>query len=433
MADALQTWSLIYANQSPWLTTDIKSLNLGPAIAAEIARPVTIELKVNLTGGARATFLQEQMDRVVPKLRQMVEYGVAKGGLVFKPFVDGTEIAVNYVQADQFSPVDFDADGNMTSCIFADQRQRGAWFYTRLEYHRLTEAGVEIVNRAFRSSTKDQLGSEVPLAEVDEWKDLVPTATVTGVDRPLFAYFRFPMANHIKPESPLGVSCYSRAIEQIEQADRQWSRLLWEFQSGERALYVDELAFDKDSNNKPILPDKRLYRALNAGGNVGDDTLFEDWTPTLREANILNGLNSIKQEIEFLCGLAYGTLSDPQSVEKTATEIAASKQRSQSTIVDTQKALQAALDHMIWIIDVWATLNMLAPAGPYQVAYEFDDSLVVDRESQFSQDMRTVGLGAMPKWIFLVRNYGLTEQEARQWISEQQAETPQDMFGGAGV
>jgi hypothetical protein len=34
----------------------------------------------------------------------------------------------------------------------------------------------------------------------------------------------------------------------IESADRQWSDLLWEFESGQRALYVDALAFGKDAD-----------------------------------------------------------------------------------------------------------------------------------------------------------------------------------------
>jgi len=430
MANALQLWSLMYANNSPWIVGDVKSMNLAAAIAGEIARAVTIEMKVDLSGGPRAVYLQEQIDRILPKLRQMIEYGAAKGGIVFKPYVDGDQISVNFVQADQFYPVEFDGDGNLISCIFADQRQVGRDFYTRLEYHQMTEAGVEIVNRAFRSSSKDVLGNETSLEAVPEWADILPQATIEGADRPLFAYFRYPLANNVDSSSPLGVACYSRATDQIKEADLQWSRYLWEFESGERGLYVDELAFDRDSSNKPILPNKRLYRTLKTGGSVGDDALFEDWTPTIRQVELWNGLQTIIQTIEFRCGLAYGTISDPQSVEKTATEIAASRQRSQATVTDNQKAVQSALNQLLYAMDVWTTLNNLAQNGGYEVAYDFDDSLVTDADAQFAQDARAIGLGVMPKWRFLVRNYGLTEIEAKAWIADQQAEQPADLFGG---
>src|SRR3990172_4313769 len=65
MADALQKWSLMYINQAPWLTSDIKSLNLPAAIAAEIARAVTIEMDVQVSGSARADFLLAQMIQVL--------------------------------------------------------------------------------------------------------------------------------------------------------------------------------------------------------------------------------------------------------------------------------------------------------------------------------------------------------------------------------
>ncbi len=428
MVTALQTWSLMYENKATWLSTDIKSLNLSAAIAGEIARATTIEMAVEFSGGSRATFLQEQIARVLPRLRQVIEYGNAKGGLMLKPYVSGTEIAVDYVQADQFYPVSFDANGHITAAIFADQRQVGNTYYTRLEYHTMTDTGCEIRNRAFKGSSRDVLGSEVSLAEVDAWKDIAPEATIQDIEKPLFAYYRYPLANNVDPASPLGVSCYSRAVGLIEQADRQWSRLLWEFESGERALYVDELAFGRDSDGKPLLPNKKLYRTLNAGGTVGDDALFEDWTPTLREQNLLAGLDAMLKRIEYTCGLAYGTISDPQTVEKTATEIAAARQRSQATVVDTQKALENALNDLLYAMDQYATLYSLAPMGSYEVAYDFDDSLIVDSEAQFSQDARVVGMGIMPKWMFLVRNYGLTEEVAKQWIADQQAEQPADFF-----
>lgn len=439
MASALQLWSLMYANKAPWLNKDIHSLNLPAAIAGEIARAVTIEMKVTLTGSPRAVFLQQQIDRLLPKLRQQVEYGAAKGGLMFKPYVNGKEIAVDFVQADAFYPVSFDANGNITSCIFADQRTIGRDYYTRLEFHKMTPAGCEIRNLAYKSSSPDTLGQPVPLAAVDEWANLAEFALVTDITKPLFAYFRYPQANNIDPASPLGVSCFSRAAEQtnngkslIQQADEQWSDLLWEFEGGQMALYADVTAFTKKADGTLELPHKRLYRALNSGANIGEDQKFQEWAPTLRDVSLLNGLDAILRKIEFTCGLAYGTLSNPATVDKTATELKISNQRSYATITDAQKALETALDELFYAMDVWATAYNLAPRGSYAVVYDFDDSVITDKDLQMSQDRQTVGMGGMPLYIFLMRNYGLDEATARQWVADKQAETPQDLFSQGG-
>ena len=417
MVEALQKWSLMYINQSPWVGGEIRSLNLPASIASELARAVTIEMGVQISGSARADFLTKQMNKVIDNLRQYTEYASAKGGLWFKPYIKGDQIAVDYVQADQGYPIAFDTNGNMTAAVFADQKTIGQYFYTRLEYHEMTPEGYVIKNMAYRSGTRDVLGAQIPLGTVDAWAELEPEAMITNIDRPLFAYFKMPFANNIDPTSPLGVSAYARAVDLIEQADRQWSDFLWEFESGKRALYTDTLAFGKTTDGKPVLPDKRLYRLLDLQGKLDAPGLFEDWTPTLRETNILNGLDAILKKIEFNCGLAQGTISDPSSVALTATEIKMSRQRTFATITDTQKSLENALENLLYAMDVWCTLGNLAPRGTYTANYTFDDSIVSDYDSQFVQDTQALGLQVMSKIEFRMRNYGEDEATAKKMLA----------------
>ncbi|PIP47779.1 MAG: hypothetical protein COX14_05210 [Chloroflexi bacterium CG23_combo_of_CG06-09_8_20_14_all_45_10] len=427
MATALQTWCQMYENKATWLSADVKSLNLAAAISSEIARAVTIEMQVKLTGSARADFLTAQLNPVLDKLRQQVEYGIAKGGLMLKPYVVGKQVLVDFVQADQFFPVSFDENGNITACVFADTRQQGTWWYTRLEYHSMEDKGCKVTNRAFKSTVKDNLGNECPLTEVEVWKDLELEATISPLEKPLFAYFRYPQANNIDSTSPLGVSCFARAVSLVEQADRQWSDLLWEFDSGKRALYIDVLAFGKDEDGKPILPNKRLYRTLETGSAEGE--LFEEWSPNFREQNLLAGLEAILRKVEFACGLAYGTLSNPQTIDKTATELKISRQRSFVTVSDTQKSLEQALEQLLWAMDAWTTLSKLAPAGAYSATYSWDDSIVVDREAMFTQDLRLVTSQIMGRLEFRMRNMGEDEATAKKQLALVEVPETQDVFG----
>lgn len=425
MADALDLWTRMYENKAPWVNSsvyrngpeDVYSMNLPAAIAGEIARAVTIEMQVDFSGGTRAAYLQGEFERVLSKLREQVEFGCAKGGLVFKPYLSKDRITVDFVHADQFYPVSFDQDGGITSAVFVDQRQVGEQYFTRLEYHSMGANGCQIVNQAWRSNNQDTLGSKVSLESVADWATIEPEATITGIDRPLFAYFRFPLANNIDTSSPLGVSCYSRAVDLIRQADLQWSNLLWEFEAGQTAIFVDDLAFGRDTDGKATLPHKRLYRQLGLDGNIGDgSSYFKDWAPDLRDKNILNGLNAILKRIEYACGLAYGTLSDPNTVDKTATEIKISRQRTYATITDTQKALGSALDQLVWAMDVWATLGQLAPKGDYEITYQWDDSVLVDKDAQQQQDLRLVSQTLMGKVEWRMRNFGESEAQAKKMI-----------------
>jgi A118 family predicted phage portal protein len=440
MATALDTWRLMYTNQSPWMSKDVRSLGLAAAIASEIARSVTIEMKVELSGSARAKYLQEQIERVLPLLRERVEYGLALGGMAFKPYVTAGKIAVDFVAADSLLPVAFDGSGHVTGMVFVDQRTVGDKYYTRLEYHRLNGTEYSVQNLAYVSTVRDQLGRAVDLAEIAEWAELRPVTVMANIQKPLFGYFRVPLANHIDPRSPMGVSCYARAVDTIEEADKLYSNLLWEFKSGKRKMVVDRLSIEKDpTTGKPIYPteeDRNLFLALDASGSIGEaNKLFDAWSPEFREASILSGLDALLKKIEFQAGLAFGTLSDPQSVEKTATEIQSAKQRSASTVVDNQKALKAALEDLFYAMDVLITITpslaLSVPRGAYTAAFDFDDSLVVDRDAQKLQDRQDVTLGVMSKWRYLMHTRGLSEAEAKAWIAETQAEQPQEpAFGG---
>jgi len=128
------------------------------------------------------------------------------------------------------------------------------------------------------------------------------------------------------------------------------------------------------------------------------------------------------RRIEFNSGLAYGTLSNPQTVDKTATEIKIAQQRSYSTITDTQKALTRALEDLLYAMDVWVTISRLAPGGVYRTTFDYDDSVIVDKETQFIQDLRLVSTNIMSRQEFRMRNFGEDEATAKQRVKDAEPE-----------
>ena len=281
------------------------------------------------------------------------------------------------------------------------------------------------------------MGTPCPLGAVPDWADIEPETVLQNVPRPLFVYFRMPFANNIDDTSPLGVSIYSRAAETIEQLDKQYSRLIWEFEGGELAVHAAEDLFRPRINangtatGEVMLPQgkKRLYRILE---NSGDKSVFEVFAPAFRDASLLNGFNALLRQIEQQCGLAHGTLSDPEDVARTATEIASTKQESYSTVADIQKALETALTQLAQSIDILATAGHLAPAGGYEIAFSWDDSIIVDKEAKRQQYWQYVTAGKYPFWRFLVDFEGFTEEEARA-LTDEAGVSLTDPYGfGAG-
>lgn len=77
----------IYRGAPEWLddNNNIKTINFAKSVCSETARLVTLTIGVQIDGSARATWLQEQIDKVYFQIRHWVEYGCAYGTVFIKP------------------------------------------------------------------------------------------------------------------------------------------------------------------------------------------------------------------------------------------------------------------------------------------------------------------------------------------------------------
>ena len=122
MYSAVRLWSEMYSGES--------GLKLPSAVAGEMSRLITLELKSEVTGSSRADFINKKYAEVIEGIRIPVEYGCAKGGLIFKPYVANGALNVDYVQADSFYPTAFDNSGRITGAVFVQRVTRGEKYYT---------------------------------------------------------------------------------------------------------------------------------------------------------------------------------------------------------------------------------------------------------------------------------------------------------------
>lgn len=409
MEAAMNLWLKIFTNNAPWLNEEVRSLQLGASIAEEFARLITLEMKSEVTGSTRADYINQYYQKVLEDLKSELALFNAVGGGFFKPYVKANKFYIDYIPQTDCKPLKFDSAGNITSVVFSSQITKGDKIYTRLETHTLQGTDYIIENKVYvtESYNSTMLGRISSLSEVAEWSELSERTIIQNIERPLFAYYKVPLSNNIDTKSCLGVSVYNKAIDSIRKADVQASRLDYEYESAERSIYAD---IDALRNQEGKERRSKIVKTLN----TGEDGFYKEFSPTLRDEGFIRGLNKIKQEIEFQCNLAYGTISDPNTVDKTATEINASKQRSYASVSQMQNSLEKALKHLVYILDVYCDLYELAPAGEYEVSAEWDDSIIVDTESEQRIRLQETNLGLGSKLDYLMWRYGLTEEQAQE-------------------
>lgn len=398
-------WLDMYRDESPWLSAITLSMGIPASIASELARLTTIELISQITDDPE---LDVDYQNIINETRIFTEQGLALGGIILKPYISGERVLVDYITPDRFIVISFD-DKTMEHIVFIDEYKDGPNYFRRLEEHDLTGEEYVINNAVFKSKRPKELGDEVELSAVEKWSTLEPAVSMAEVGRPLFSYFKNPQANNLDLRSPLGVSCYSRATSLIQDADEQYSRFIWENEGGELAIDADITAL-KGSDDLPA-GKERLFRNL---GLDQKDGFYEVFSPTLRNEALLLGLNKILMRIEFLCGLAYGTISDVQYTTKTAEEIKSSKQRSYSTVVDIQKVLQESLTDTVEAMIILRSLYLDKGVKEPKISFEFDDSLIVDTKSEQAIRMQEVAAGLLKREEYIMWRYGITEEEAKK-------------------
>lgn len=415
MQQNISLWYSMYVNSPPWATCDIRSLGIPAAIARELARPALVEFNMDITGSSRADYLNTQAQRAKSHFKYALELGLSLGGVALKPYVHGNQIMMDVTSATAFHPTKFDSGGNVVGGVFKERIKSSGNWYERLEYHDLNGLQYTIQNRAYRSDSAGILGEEVDLKIVPEWADVPPIVQLDNIEFPLFAYFKPPNANAIDPASPVGASVYGGAVvDLIRQADEQWDMIQWEYKSGERKLMIDDAQVNMNRYGE-----NRLYGFMPTS-NVPNEP-FREFTPAYRDEPLYRGFQNILKQIEFQVGLSYGTISDPQTVEKTATEIKSSKQRMYVTVADIQTAFQHTIDNLVYAMDVYATLYHLAPSGSYEVVYDWGDGVLNDDETinaEFNRGLQMVQAGIMNDWEFRMKWMGEDEETAKRMLPE---------------
>ena len=410
MIDAINKWKKMLVGNADWCSDIVESLKLEEGICREFADSVLVEMEAKILNN-------DKMDRVLQKslsdMNKKLQTGLALGAMVLRPL--GPD-AAEYVAADKFIVISFADDGTPNDIAFLVVKCIGENdYYTRVERHYFTNGNLTIENKCYHSQSQSDIGLICSLEEVPEWANILPGPVIyPGMVQMDFGYYQNPIENKVDG-SACGVSIYESAENLIRKADIQGARLDWEYDSGERAIHIDERALKK-SGGKTYLPrlKKRLYKGLNLDDGK-DKELYKEYSPEMRDEAFRRGLEEYKREIEFNVGLAYGDLSDAQEVDKTATEVLVSKTRKYNRVTAIQGKLEECLNGFVTAL---AFYNGSYMSG-VEFTCEFNDSILADEESERQQDRQDVSMGVMSLLEYRMKWYNEDEETAKAKLPEQ--------------
>ena len=424
-----------YMGNPCWIDEEehIDSVNFAKAICSETARLATLAIGITVDGSSKAKWLQEQVDKIYFQLRHWVEYGCAYGTIILKPNGE----SIDLYTADQFM-VTHISNGKIDGVIFPSFETYQNKWYTRLEYHRFENGLYVISNKCYVGNSPGDTKERVDI-ELTPWAELLEEAAVEKLDAPLFAVFRTPHANNIDLHSPLGLPVFSEAIQELRDLDIAYSRNAKEILDSKRTVLADDsmIAFSGEKVPQGALAAQKKAAAMNLPEMVrmvrgdGRETYYQEINPELNTDTRLKGINALLSQIGYKVGYSNGyfVFNEKNGIQ-TATGVEAEQQRTIQFIKDVRDKLESCMNELIYAMSVFADLYDLAPAGTYEVTYDFADitySFEEDRQHHYQLAMQ----GHFPWEEYYVRflRYSREEAKALLKMAKEENKAP-TLFGG---
>ena len=441
MNSAIRKWSEISTGQPPWLSEDVTTINLAKHIADYRARLTTLDIGIAISGAgsasSRAEYLQGLADELLNRLPDRISDADRLGGCIIK----WNGQSWDFILPGDFGITAKDSNGNITGAIFASYTVQENASYTRLEYHRFDGDTYVVTNKAFRNvqainSDETHLGSEIPLEKVDVWANLAPEVRIANVSKPLFGFYRVPGSNIIDSTSPLGLSVFDGALPELRALDVAISRKNDEIEDSRHVTFVSQSAIQyaerqNDSRNPAKVKIKLPRYVMGLGVDVNNGDGIHEHTTTLQTEQRIRDINFDLSLAGVKSGFSEGVfVLDGQTGMITATQVEADDRDTIQTIKTDRDALKTALDQAFYGADVLATLYNLAPAGEYEVVYNFGD-ITYSYEEDKASWQRYVTNGWVAPHRYLMRFEGMSEEDARALVAEAREDKPKSpgLFG----
>ncbi len=336
-------------------------------------------------------------------------------------------IRIDYLTAHNIIPLTI-RHGKIIEAAFASEVLKRGKRYIYLETHELENNKYSITNRYF--SYNDEQLKEESLPE-----GILPVIN-TGTDIPLFAIFSPNIVNTIPNSNGLGMSIFANAIDNLKGVDLAFNNFCRDFKLGGKKVFYSDSLIRTDVDGNKITPDDMMQQLFTVMGELplredGKNSLMTEYNPDLRVQDNKDGIQAHLDYLSFKVGFGTKHYQFNGSTIVTATQYSGDKQELVQNASKHYIIIEKALTQIIRAI-LWAGKEILGqPVNPdAQVTVNFEDSYIIDKESERQRDLQEIRDGIMQKWEYRKKWYGEDEETAKKMIAVSQTDDDLMGFGG---
>ena len=236
MYEKITLWADMMSGDAPW-NAEAKSCGILPQIAGRLNYFVTREIGLDVENEA----IKKPMEHLNHNVGKIVEYITFTGAGLLRPIYAANKLQYEIIPLGNYLPTKYDFDGTLTGAIILKQIKTKKSFIL-CEIHDFDGISHKVTNKLYENI--DGNLRQVPLTACEQTAEITPEYTWNNCGRPMIIEYRSSITNKIDG-SNVPVALINDAVDLIEKADRQFARMDWEQEAGEKRIFADRDMFTK--------------------------------------------------------------------------------------------------------------------------------------------------------------------------------------------
>ena len=409
------------------------SLGMGKKLCEDWANLLMNEkVQITLEGQKEQDFIDLVLteNNFTVKANEMQEMKSALGTVAYVPRVIGQEISesgdivpgnasgivLDYVTIENIYPLSWQ-NGYISECAFSSEVTRGGKDYLYLQIHRREENGNYVIENRIYRYDNEQLADE-QLVNVKGFEN-IPAVVHTGSDKRQFVIDRPNIANNINYLLPTGIAIYANAIDVLQGVDIAYDSYVNEFKLGKKRIMVKPSAAQYLDGTPAFDPDDVVFYVMPE--DTEDGAVVTPIDMTLRTAEHNTGIQDQLNILSSKCGFGETYYRFDGGSVATATQVISENSTMFRTIKKMEIVLEQALVELCRILLRLGNTAMNAGLNEdVEISIDFDDSIIEDKQSEFSRDMQMLSAGIMNDWEFRAKYMNEDEATAKAALPKMQ-------------
>lgn len=333
---------------------------------------------------------------------QLIELAFALGTGAFVEYLDNGEVVIDYVRGSMVYPLAWD-NGIITECAFASERKQGTEKYIYLNIHRRDAQGRYIIeNKMFKRN-----GETIDPADLPEG---VAEEVATGSELPYYQIIMPNIVNNADLSSPMGISVYANAIDNLQNIDLVFDSYDNEFRLGKKRILVPltltQSTMADSGVTRPVFDDNDVEFYVIETGDQNAQKI-DEMNGALRYDAFEAGIKTAINLAAYKCGFGENRYRFEGGTAMTATQVISQDSDLFRNLKKHELILDAALQGLV------KAVAQMAGIAIGEITIEFDDSIIEDEDKERQRFMQEIREGLRQPWEYRVKYFGEDEDTAK--------------------